>query len=129
MASKKSQATGIDPVIIEETGTRIRNGKLILPSFKYKKEGEKNKRTYAEREIEVLDEPGKIVRVYLDKDDTITTKDGPEHELILGEFIIPEDEYEEVEIKIKGKKEMVMEKKAKDLSLIKIKTFEIPDRS
>jgi len=104
---------------------QIEDGKVKISEFRYKKSHDKNLTTYKEREIPVSS--GKV-RVFLEKDGTISTKEGSEHELILGEFNVPEIEYEEIVKKVKGKE--VVEKKAKPINFseIKIKEFEIPER-
>lgn len=115
------------PVKIEvKPGLKIKlNGKVVIPSFKYKKHGEKKRTTYPEKEIAIPDDPGKIVRIYLEKNGSITIKDAPEHELILGEMKIPDIEFEEI-----GKSgEKIIKKKKRDLNKIVLSEFEIPERS
>ena len=107
----------------------IVKSKIKVPEFCYKKAGEKQETTYQGRDIECPDKPGDIVRVYLEKDGTISTKDGDEHELILAEVEIPHVEYETVEIGEKGKEKTEQRIKAVDLNSLFVKNFEIPKRS
>jgi len=120
MVSKKTQTT---------EKIKIKDGKIAVPSFKYRKASEKFKKTYAERKLDIPDRQGGIVRIYLDSDGAVITRDGPEHELILAEFTIPHDEYEVIEKKVKGKTIEERKKKPVDFSKVIVKNFDIPDRS
>jgi len=110
----------------------IKDGKIAIPEFEYKKAGEKSKTKYVARSIDLPDTHGEIVRIYLDKDGTICTKDSQENELILGEFELPLPQYEEVEEVGKDGKETGKNKqqlKAVDWKNVKIETKAIPERS
>lgn len=95
---------------------------LIIPNFEYKKSGEKNKTKYLSKKFIIPDQSGGIMRIYLEKNGTISAIDGLEHELILAEVEIPYDELEPIDpLKpTKGTK-----KKAK---IFKPRYFEIPNR-
>lgn len=127
MASKRTKKAAQESVQIEEIG--IQDDKIAVPSFKYKKAGEAFKKTYAQRQLDIPDRSGDIVRIYLEEDGTITTQDRPDHELILAEFAIPHDEYEAKEVTRKGKKVTIMVKKPVDFSKLNVINFDIPDRS
>lgn len=128
MASKTAKTQAKTEEIVEDK-IAIKEEKIAVPSFKYKKAEERNKRTYAKRNLIIPERPGGIVRIYLEKDGSITTEDGPDHELILGEFELPHDEYETIEKKVKGKTVEERIKKAINFSKINVTNFEIPDRS
>lgn len=104
---------------------KMDKGKISIPAFSYKKQGEKEKTNYPAKKLVVPDKPGNIVRIYLDKDDQINTNDGPEHELILGEILIPLTEYEQIE----EKGEFRQIRKELDLNSLQVINYEIPERS
>jgi len=116
---------------VSQTEIEIKDGKISVPGFKYKKNGEKKETTYKACQLDLPDRPGEIVRIYLYKTGAISTKDGGDHELILGEFEMPLPEYEQVDVEEDGEKagEQKQQLKKLDFANIKPVTNKVPTRS
>ena len=113
------------PMPVEGGGMRMVGRKLKIPAFKYRPAKAKEATNFQAREIEIPEKPGAIIRTYLEKDGSISTKDAPTHELILGEIQLPEEEFEPVDPE---KPEEGFRKKKLDFAKAKVRQFKIPER-